>query len=169
MKPTKQHTTSRSFLVYLSPQAKQGLRQQAIIAGYIASDELRNHNGLSAYLNAIASGAFDDTRPPHIAASDEEQIAHNLCPVWNLSYPRKRHRIALTRIAKARLYTLAIDHLIANPHNYNSMNNLTSTLGVVLEAIGTGWLTPRNVPHGYLIRKQVDMRQQQSKYRYQAR
>jgi hypothetical protein len=53
-------------IIHLSPTAKQGLKQQAFVLGYVRSMQNKNYNGLSSYINAIANCELQDTRPDDI-------------------------------------------------------------------------------------------------------
>lgn len=133
-------------VVHLSPTAKSGLRLQAFRLGYVTSLNHRNYRGLSAYIDALATCNFEDTRPDDVRELHEAMLASNYFPFWSAEEYRPQTRLHLYNTTIAKLYAFGITNDIINPRRVVMNPPAVSVIGYVLEAIGINWLTPVDPP-----------------------
>lgn len=129
-------------IIHLSPTAKQGLKHQAFVLGYVRSLQNKNYNGLSSYINAIAGCELEDTRPNEIREYHECLDLAN----WSCEEYRPQNKFRLSPKAITRLYKFGLDHDITDPRRPQAKPPAVTVIGYVLEALGIEWLTPINPP-----------------------
>lgn len=135
--------SSRPFqIIHLSPTAKEGLKYQAFLLGYVRSMQNKNYNGLSGYINAIASCELQDTRPDDI----REYHSYMDVPNWSCEEYRPQNKFRLSPRAILKLYEFGLEHDITDPRRLQEKPPAVTVIGYVLEAIGIEWLTPINPP-----------------------
>lgn len=155
-KTLKQHTpiqrSQQPYQIQLSPQAVQHLTALGIKYNYI-HPQSTTIRGIGPFLDSIASyntaSQFIDTRPPQYVDETLESLEAGILPTWYkwpTTYP---HRIQLRTETIAKYVEVA--HRYAIKRLGYSRIALTSA---VIEAIGTGWLTPSYWPTANITRRQ---------------
>lgn len=129
----------QTYMLFLSDQAFEGLREQAKEAQFIRGDT--NAYGLGQYLTALAPHTLYDTRPYQLRNVDATMLSTNRLPVWAGELPRRRRSISFPPSTLTILATHARNLGIVNPRVPTSLLRPNSLASVVLEAIGIGWLT----------------------------
>jgi hypothetical protein len=141
----------------LSDYAYKRLIDYATSGHYVISPLLPR--GLSNFINDLARCDFVDTRPPLLQTDHDELIKIGWAPRWyykevpfkdydlddNVFVPR---RLALTTPTLERFSKIATTLLM------KCKDPSPRTLAAAaIEAIGSGFLTPKDWPHLYTIRK----------------
>jgi len=137
--------------IHISPTARAGLMHQAFVLGYLSSPKAKNARGVSAYINAIGVGDFEDTRPIHIKEYHEQELVAN----WSCEEYRPQTRLRLAPLVILNMYKYGLEHGIVNPRVVSEQPPASSILGYMLEAIGIEWLTPINPPKKVSLHERV--------------
>lgn len=139
--------SSQVRTLYLSDDAYNELAMQAHTRGYVASPD--TPRGLSIYIEWILSNhTFTDTRPEDIKAQDSTLRAANYTPEWQLYYPRRRHKLAVSNNAllAASIECLSLGIAVYPSRPLTGAPNYLDSIqcaAALLEALGTGWVTPQ--------------------------
>lgn len=136
-------------LYYISEPAYLHLIDLAIKHNYVAKNYVRTH-GLSRFLNILSAQTFTDTRPLHVVERHDMEIAYLRAPSWTNFEPRIPRNLKLLEVTQERYVELAfkVGIIENNPWTIGGPRRiyLPSIIGCVLEGIGLGWITPKEIP-----------------------
>jgi hypothetical protein len=130
--------------MFLSHRAWEGLITQATEAGFVRGG--LKARGLSKFMDGLLllnpyPDQWVDTRPRHIQATDLSRLTEGLLPIWSdgdVKWPRGHKFRDLDKTAQ-----LAKEIGITRTGRTLSRHN---TISEFWEAVGLGWLKPKNIP-----------------------
>lgn len=136
-------------IYYLTEKSYAALIGMSQKCGYVKFGAQRA-KGLSPFLIDLAQMPMDDTRPPLVKQRHDEEIKYNRAPTWMNSRLRRARMLSLNNDAIARYLLIAhkMGIIRTEPWIIGGPDRKTPypTIAIVLEAIGLGWITPREFP-----------------------
>lgn len=126
----------------ITTEAHDSIVNMAYKAGYIKSIDMGRHHGLGEYIEIVLSRqSYTDTRPDYMKRMDGIKKYFNR-KFWIPEGEVRRYAtFKLTPSCMARLYMISREHGICNMYRVNGPTEKINNIGLVLEAIGRGWLT----------------------------
>lgn len=132
---------------YVSDEAYSHLTLLATQHQYVPPSNKYILRGMSSFLTALAQipiNQWEDTRPDYDKKNDYDLLTHHQLPQWyKYEYSRRRSFLLTWITINQYLDIAAAFGITARQHP--TPRSITS---VVIEAIGTQWLTPLYIPQG---------------------
>lgn len=130
----------KSDIFHVSIESWSGLLAQGRASHHVRSNKIAR--GLSAYIANCSRVGLLDTRPDYVRDTDLERLTAELLPYWLPDhYPRLHRRLSLDAATRRRLIVIARMYGVAN-YRSDSLRRGNSMISAILEALGSGWLTP---------------------------
>lgn len=137
-------------IYYISDSSYEGLLRLAEKQGF-TKHKFKSHRGISEFLARLSYSDFIDTRPDNIRLEHERLLLEHRRPKWSPQLETKTARCLTIHDEALRNYVeialrLKIHILRRLARGGSPTRNATAICGLVLEALGAGWVTPTEVP-----------------------
>jgi len=142
------------FRISLSDKAFSGLLEQATNSNYIHGAS--RNRGLGLYMwTLIKVNAYPhlwtDTRPRVLRDTDLDNLEGGVYPIWDEGDPRRMHAFNTPTEEEVKIIlnlAKAFGTIRSKARGGGNRLSAVAILGQFWEAVGLGWLTPKEYPLG---------------------